>query len=107
MGSLHSMDRRGHCTNFQSKALFLNPTGEMPSRFDHKFFRKLLEASWIRVQLISPIGNLKHLLGRNENEIVRWIARERRQQVLKIDKRLANNRGALRQIVAAEIERWF
>jgi hypothetical protein len=32
----------------------------MLSQFDHKFLRKLLEASWIRVQLISPIGDLKH-----------------------------------------------
>ena len=79
----------------------------MLSQFDHEFFSKLFEARWIRVQLIRPIGDLKHLLGRNQDKIVRWIARERRQKVLKIDKRLSNNRGALRQIVAAKIERWF
>ena len=79
----------------------------MLSQFDHKFLRELLEASWIRVQLISPIGDLKHILGRNKHEIVRRIRLKRSKEVLKIDKRLANNRGALRQIVAAEIERWF
>ena len=85
----------------------LNSTREMLSQFDQKFLRKLLEASWIRVQLISPIGDLKHILGRNKNEIVRWIRFKRDKEVLKVNKRLMDNRGALRQIVAAEIERWF
>jgi hypothetical protein len=79
----------------------------MFSQFDHEFLRKLLEASWIRVQLISPIGDLKHILGWNKNEIVRWIRFKRDKEVLKVNKRLMDNRGALRQIVAAEIERWF
>jgi hypothetical protein len=60
-----------------------------------------------RVATARTFNQRQHFLGRNENKIVRWIARERRQEVLEIDKRLANNRGALRQIVAAEIERWF
>jgi hypothetical protein len=79
----------------------------MLSQFDHKFLRKLLEASWIRVQLISPIGDLKHILGRNKHEIVRRIRFKRGKEVLKVNKRLMDNRGALRQIVAAEIERRF
>ena len=79
----------------------------MLSQFDHKFLRKLLEASWIRVQLISPIGDLKHILGRNKHEIVRWIRFKRGKEVLKVNKGLMDNRGALGQIVAAEIERWF
>ena len=83
-----------------TKALFLNPTGKMLSQFDHEFFSKLFETRWIRVQLISPIRDLKHLLGRNQDKVVRWIARERRQKVLKIDKRLSNNRSTLPQIIA-------
>ena len=79
----------------------------MLSQFDHKFLRKLLEASWIRVQLIRPIGDLEHILGRHKHEIVRRIRFKRSKEVLKVNKRLMDNRGALRQIAAAEIERWF
>ena len=70
----------------------------MLSQFDHKFLRKLLEASWIRVQLISPLGDLKHILGRNKNEIVCWIRFKRRKEVLKVNKRLMDNRRALRRL---------
>ncbi len=70
----------------------------MLAQFYHEFFGKLLEARWIRVQLIRPIGDLNHILGRDENEIVCWIAFKRSQKVLKVNKRLMDNRSTLRQM---------
>jgi hypothetical protein len=83
----------------------LNSAWEFAPQCIHEFSGQFLEAWRVWMQLVGPIGCVKHALCVDEDEFICRIARERDQPILEFRQRSMDDGGALREIVSAKIKR--